>query len=46
MRMTRMRRSDSNNNKDNNDNMKDDNNKDAGRVRGTRTGDENDEGQG
>ena len=48
--MTRMRTSDSNdndndNNNDNNDNN-DDNNKDAGQVRGTRTRDENDDGQG
>ena len=45
MRMTRMRTGDSNNNKEEDDNINDNNNKDAGQERGTRTGDENDEGQ-
>ena len=50
--MTRMRTSDSNGNDDNDNNNDDDNDnnnnnniKDAGRVCGTRTRDENDEGQ-
>ena len=46
MRMTRMRTSDSDNNYDDEDNdNNDDNNVDAGRIRGTRTRDENDDGQ-
>ena len=45
MRMTRMRTSDRDNS-DNNDDNNNDNNEDAGRVRGTRTRDENDDGQG
>ena len=46
MRMTRMRTSDSDNNDDDDDDdNNDDNNEDAGRIRGTRTRDENDDGQ-
>ena len=46
MRMTRMRTSDSDNNYDDeDDDNNDDNNVDAGQIRGTRTRDENDDGQ-
>ena len=46
MRMTRMRTSDSNNNYDNKDDDNNgDNNEDAGRIRGTWTRDENNDGQ-
>jgi len=46
MRMTRMMTSDSDNNYGGEDNdNNDDSNEDAGRIRGTRTRDENDDGQ-
>ena len=44
MRMTRMRTSDSDDDEDNDDNNND-NIEDPGQVRGTRTRDENDDGQ-